>query len=162
MKVFKKLDAAFDKVMHFILPFFTIAITLMIVIMVICRYVLHMNLGGAEELPTFIMIVCVWVAASAAARDGGHLKVTILYSVIKNETVKKIMELIAHLPEAVSMWFYTYLAVDFVVKSYEKGQISAGLRFPMWWPQSFLLIGSFFMAVYFTVHVIKSIGGLRK
>lgn len=162
MKFFKKLDSAYDKAMHFLLPFLTILITVLIFIMVICRYILRVNLGGAEELPTFLMIVCVWIGAGAAARDGGHLKVTVLYSAIKNERILKWMQLIAHLLEAVVMWFYTYLAVGFVLKSYAKGQISAGLRFPMWWPQSFLLIGSFFMAVYFTVHFIKSVGGLKK
>ena len=162
MKFLKKIDSFYDRAMHFILPFLTIAITAMIFVMVICQYILHMNLGGAEELPTFLMIICVWIAAGAAARDGGHLKVTVLYSVIKSETVKKVMELIARLLEAVVMWFYTYLAYEFVLKSYAKGQISAGLQFPMWWPQSFLLIGSFFMAVYFTVHLIQSIGGLKK
>lgn len=162
MKFLKKLDEIFDRAMHIILPFFTIVITGLIVVMVVCRYILHMNLGGAEELPTFLMIVCVWVAAAAAARDGGHLKVTILYDVIKNETVKKVMALISNLLEAGVMWIYTYLAYDFVLKSFLKGQISAGLRFPMWWPQSFLLIGSFFMAIYFTVHLVKSIRGLFK
>ena len=66
MKFFKKLDLAYDKAMHFLLPFLTILITVMIFIMVICRYILRVNLGGAEELPTFLMIVCVWIGAGAA------------------------------------------------------------------------------------------------
>ena len=157
MKVVKKIDVIFDKAMHVILPFLTIAITAMIFIMVICRYVLHVNLGGAEELPTFIMIICVWIAGGAAARNDGHLKVDILFSAIKNEKIKDVMHFVAHTLEALVMWKYTQLAVEFVIKSYNKGQISAGLKFPMWWPQSFLLIGSVIMAIYFTANAIKSL-----
>lgn len=118
MKVIKKIDVIFDKAMYVILPFLTIAITAMIFIMVICRYVLHVNLGGAEELPTFIMIICVWIAGGAAARNDGHLKVDILYSAIKNEKVKDVMHFVAHTLEALVMWKYSQLAVEFVIKSY--------------------------------------------
>ena len=67
------------------------------------------------------------------------------------------MHFVAHTLEALVMWKYTQLAVEFVIKSYNKGQISAGLKFPMWWPQSFLLIGSVIMAIYFTANAIKSL-----
>ena len=88
MKILKKIDGFYDKAMHFLLPFLTISITVLICIMVICRYVLHVNLGGAEELPTSLMIICVWIGGGAAARSDGHLKVDVLYSAIKNEKIK--------------------------------------------------------------------------
>ncbi len=162
MKVFKTLDSIYDRAMHFILPAFTIIITIMIFVEVICRYILHMNLGGAEELVTYFMIFCVWIAGGAAARDNGHLQVTLLYSVIKNEKVKAVMFFIARLIEFLLMCFFVPNTYRFLQNTIKKHQVSAGLMFPMQYAHMFLLIGSVLMGIYFLANTVKAAIALGK
>jgi len=156
LRILKKIDSGYSKFLKFCVTFLSVAIAAMIVVLVVCRYVLHVNLSGAEELPTYMMIFCVWLGAGLVARDDKHLCVDVIYTVIKSEKVKTCLRLCTHILTSVIMWYYTVLAYKFVVKGFIKGQVSSGLMFPMWWAYSVLFIGSLSMALYYTLHSVTT------
>lgn len=160
MKFLRKLDSGYAKALKFCVTFLSVAIAVMIVMLVVCRYVLHVNLNGAEELPTYMMIFCVWLGAGLVARDDKHLCVDVIYTVIKSEKAKTCLRLFTHVLTSVVMWYYTVLAYSFVVKGIAKGQVSSGLQFPMWWAYSVLFIGSLSMAIYYTIHSVITAASL--
>lgn len=155
MKLLKKLDSAFEKCIRVLLTSTMILLTILIVLMVICRYILHMNMGGFEEMPVYLMIICVWLGGGLVARNDDHVKIDIIQTYLKNEKMKAVLNLFVNGLTSAAMWYYTYLAVIFVKKSIRNGDISSGIGFPLWWIHMFVLIGSFAMALYYTKNTFK-------
>lgn len=162
LKCLKILDSIFEKFIRFMLTATMIVLTAMINILVLCRYVLHVNLGGLEEMPVFLMIMCVWLGAGLVAKNDDHVKIDIIHTVIKNDKAKAALKTAVNTLTAAVMWYYTYLAYIFVSKSMRNGDISSGTGFPLWWIHAFVLIGSFAMALYYTKNTFKEIGGIRR
>ena len=162
LKLLAKLDDCFEKVIRFLLGVTMTVLTIMIILQVITRYVLRVNMGGLEELPVFLMIICVWLGAGVVAKNDDHVRIDLVQTMLKSERAKAILRIFVTGLTAAVMWFYTSLAVEFIQKSIAKNDISSGVGFPLWWPQLFVLIGSFAIALYYTKNTVKYVGGLLK
>ena len=59
---------------------------------VVMRYCFNAGIGWAEEVPRLMCVLFSFIACAIGVRDNMHISVTVLYSRIKNETVKKVID----------------------------------------------------------------------
>lgn len=133
-----------------------IILTLVVFFQVIARYVLKMSVDGLQELPTFLLIFTVWLAAAMNARKkGGHIKLELIEIIIKNPKVIKAIEIFIDVLTIAALAIFAYLCLEYVQYGIETGEASIGLKMPMWWLTSVLLVGVVLMIIYNIMHVYK-------
>ena len=59
---------------------------------VVLRYCFNTGIGWAEEVPRLMVILFSFIACAVGVRDHMHISVTVIYSRLKNEKVKKFMD----------------------------------------------------------------------
>jgi TRAP-type C4-dicarboxylate transport system permease small subunit len=92
----KKILRAIDKVVGFVFLEFgglmTIGTFLLVLYTVLCRYVLHVNTDGIDELATYFVVCSVWAGAVLTSRavDDGQIKIDFLRVIIKSEKANSV------------------------------------------------------------------------
>lgn len=59
---------------------------------VVLRYCFNTGIGWAEEVPRLLVILFSFVACAVGVRDHMHISVTLIYSRLKNQKVKRFMD----------------------------------------------------------------------
>lgn len=162
MKFLKRLDDALFKAVQVCLGIAMIALTAIVVIQVIVRYVLHVSIGGVEELPVYLMMVSVWIAAIFVAKNDGHVKIELLDMFVKNKTVVGIINIILCGLSGVALGYFAYLCFLYMLKLQKYGDVSAGLGFPIWILVLVMVISCAMMAMYYFINFIKKILQLKE
>ena len=162
MEFLKRLDRGIDKFLKYFTGVLMILLTAIVCAMVFSRYVFRINLGGIEELPVYFMCICIWLGGIRVSRDDKHVKIEIIYSLIKNERAQNLLKALTSLAAALVLTYFCNSAFQLVVRTYESGQISSSIGFPLWLVYIFELIGSIGMTVYTYVCTIKYALGVVK
>ena len=162
MKFLQGLDRGFERVIKFVLTATMVALTVLTNVLVFSRYVLHMTLGGMEELPVFLLIACVWMGGALVSKEDNHVKIDFIFTVIKNEKTKQAIQLFTTALTTVVSCIFTYLAFQYVSASISHNALSPGLRFPMWYVHFFMLLGSFASSLYFLRNTVNDARRLMK
>lgn len=155
-EVFKRLEERLYRVVSILLGIAMIALTSIIIVQVFARYVLKVSIGGFEELPLYLMIISVWLAAPFVARKDQHVKIDLVGLIIKNERINKFIEAILRLITTVALSTFFVLCVKFVNTSRQFGDVTPGLQIPFWMIQSVLVFSTFMMSFYYILLTIKS------
>lgn len=155
-ELLSKLDRGVYSVVAIFLGTVVLLLTLVINIQVVARYVLNVSLGGLEEAPVYLMMVCVWIAAPFIARSDGHVKIDFINMIIKNPIAQRILKTAIRALTTVVLATYTVFAYDYVLTSYQLGEVTPGLQIPLWCLQAFVLFGSSLMAVYYLINTVKA------
>lgn len=131
-------------------------LTILVFFQVIARYVLEMSTGGITELPTFLMIIAVWMAGAVNARkEDGHIKLDLIEMMIRNKKIVYSIKLFVNMITIVSLAVFSYLSFIFVTHLKETGDTSVGLAMPMWWLAAVLLVSGILMTVYNVVNLCR-------
>lgn len=162
MDILSKIDKMIQKLSNFLMGSFVTLIIAIVFIQVVFRYVLKLPLAGAEELPKYFMIACVYLAAGLLARDDGHVKIDMLTLIVKNEKIIHIIRTLTHLLSCIAVLVFTILSFEYVSFNYTSKDVSAGLGFPMWCITSFLIIGGTLMTINYFISVIKDIKEVKQ
>lgn len=162
MKLLNRIDSALFKAVQVCLGIAMIALTLIVVVQVVVRYVLHVSIGGVEELPVYLMLVSVWIAAIFVAKNDGHVKIELLDLFVKNKTVVGIVNIILCGLSGVALGYFAYLSFLYMLKFQKYGDVSAGLGFPIWILVLVIVISCAMMAMYYFVNFIKKIVALKE
>ncbi|QSX09241.1 TRAP transporter small permease [Alkalibacter rhizosphaerae] len=155
-EIFERLEKRLYQVVSNLLGIAMIALTGIILVQVFARYVLNVSIGGFEELPLYLMIISVWLAAPFVARRDQHVKIDLLNLVIKNDRVNKFIEAVLRLITTVALSSFFVLCVKFVATSRQYGDVTPGLQIPFWMIQSVLVFSTFMMSFYYILLTIKS------
>lgn len=157
----RKLLSSFDNwiisIITKLMGVFMVILTVIVFLQVLARYVFHVSIGGLGELPVFLMIISVWLTAATLARQDGHIKLEMTEMVIKNEKILKFIKLLVHILTLASVAVFTYLSYDYVKFGVETWDTTAGLKFPVWWLTSIVLISGVLMTIYYMMHLYKAI-----
>jgi TRAP-type C4-dicarboxylate transport system permease small subunit len=138
-----------------------IGIFLMIIVQVFFRYVLKASLGGAEELPTYIMAICCWVSVPVAAMEDNHVNIDLVPNLFKGRG-RIIFSIWAELIEVLTMSFFTKLAWDYTAHMVEEGTVTGGVAIPMWIFYAFIIFGSITCVLFGLINLIKNVGRIIK
>lgn len=162
MKFLKKLDKGVDTGIKYFTAVLMIILTIIVNAMVFSRYLFRVNLGGMEELPVYLMCICIWMGAVRVARDDKFVKIEIIFSLVKNEKAQTVIKMLASLAGGVVLAYFCKCAYQLVYRSIESETISPAMGFPMWMAYIFCLIGSVGMTIYFFVNTIKYLRRLKE
>ena len=156
MKAFDSFLGKMEKVVEWFDGWLLIVITAMVFIQVIFRYVLHASMGGAEELPSYMLIALIWMAGIAVSKNDDYIKIDLITSHLSPRKAA-VLNAFNSLLTAVCAGYYFYLDIFFIKSAIKRGTVSTGLKFPIWWIYSVTLVASFLTAVCFIFHTIESI-----
>jgi len=147
-KYFLLLDKRLTSIIGNLTGMLLVLLTIITFVQVIFRYVLEMPIGGWGEVPTFLMIACVWLAAVLNLRRNTHLTIKIMDLIIKNKKIYKYIQLIVRFLTLLTLLIFTHLSITYLQYIKESGGTTPGLRFPQWWLISILLFSSLLMLIY--------------
>ena len=68
----------------------------LVALQIVFRYFINASIPWSEELTRYIFIWQIWLGTSFAQRDGKHLKVEVLYSLM-NPAGKKFLSVLSNL-----------------------------------------------------------------
>lgn len=107
----KQLGKFYNKFEEYLLVTSLIVTTLLIFAQVIMRFVFNSAFSWSEELGRYIFIWQIWLGASIAVREGVHIRVEILFGLLKGKAAI-VAEIVADL-----IWFA--FCVFLVLNSFE-------------------------------------------
>ena len=150
--IFEKFFAAVDKVFFWLSALILAAMTILITVQVICRFVLHAPLAWSEEAARFAFIWMTFFAGYVGARQAQHISVELVQNLFP-AGVKKGMRSIS----AVIAGGFFLLVAYYLVSLWGKlsAQTSAALRIPMSYVYLGMLIGCFFMGLSYLYDAVK-------
>ena len=123
------------------------SIFLLIIIQVFFRYVLKTSMGGAEELPTYIMAIACWLSVPVAAMEDNHTNIDLIPNMFHGRA-RIIWTMWAELIEFITMAIFTKLALDYCIHMLEGGSVTGGLGIPMWIFYAFIVVGAGLCALF--------------
>lgn len=134
----------------------SVFILLGLVTTVVLRYIFQADLFGLEELiliPTFWMY---FIGASYGTHLNEHITADLTKVYIKNEKVKSFIQFINTVICLVIAIVFTLWANNFVLWNINSGASSSVWNYPMYIPQSAILIGFLLMSFYLLVNTVKN------
>jgi TRAP-type C4-dicarboxylate transport system permease small subunit len=133
-----------NKLVGIILALMLGVMSILIIVQVISRFVIHLPLTWSEELSRYLMAYIVFLGASLAMRHNKLISIELLPEMLGG-TKRKVITIIVLL---ISIVFFVILfkqGIDML--SRVKVQTSAGLGISMAIPYASIPIGSFFLAL---------------
>lgn len=146
-KAFDTANRTFRNIIRYACGIAVFSIFLMIIIQVFFRYALKQSLGGAEELPTYIMAVACWLSVPVAAMEDSHVNIDLIPNMFKGRA-RVLWTMWAELVEVVSMSFFTKLAFDYCIHMVETNNVTGGTGIPLWIFYAFIVLGAGLCALF--------------
>ena len=129
---------------EFILVIFLIAMTLIMGIQVLCRYVLGMSLSWSEELTRYLFIWCGFLSVSYCSKKCLSIKIEQFVAIFPRRG-KAIFKVVNHTFELIFFIYMIPFAWSYMMSSVHSGQLSPACGIPMYYIQaapfvSFILV----------------------
>ena len=133
---------------EFVLVIFLIAMTLIMGIQVLCRYVLGMSLSWSEELTRYLFIWSGFLSVSYCTKKCLSIKIEQFVAVFPRRG-KAIFKVVNHTFELVFFVYMIPFAWSYMMSSVHSGQLSPACGIPMYYVQAAPLVS--FILVAFRV-----------
>lgn len=129
--ILSRIGGVYDHIEEYLLVSSLAVNVLLVFMQVIMRTVFKNSLTWSEELSRYIFIWQIWLGASTALKYNEHIRVTLIFSFLKNKRIQAAISLIADL-----IWFLfcAYMVVngkDLLVSMASRNAVSSGLRLPL-------------------------------
>lgn len=131
-----------------------VAMTAIMFIGVVFRYVFNASLSWSEELSRYLFIWFVFISMSYAVREKAHIRVEALNRLIP-VSVRPYTNIIGRVIWLVFAVFVTYLGVTYAMTM--TNSVSAAMRLPMSLVYFGIPLGFFFMSVRLVFQIGESI-----
>lgn len=138
-----------------------LAVTFLVFIQVILRYVLHHPLMGIEELLLFPTIWLYFLGGAIASRQRDHIECRVVTMYVRGRALHIANALKAAISLVVAVWL-TYWAYEYFRYSLRVGKESDMLYIPLVLGESALFIGLLLMSVYTAVELRDYVRLARK
>ena len=153
----KKLVYGYDKLEEYLLCGSLVFTTLVIFAQIIMRSVVNNSLVWSEELTRYVFIWQIWMGVSIAQRDKQHIKVELLYSLVKNERAKSAIDIVA-----TTIWiaFSAFLLVngtELIQQMMGRGNVSSAMRLPMYIVYLVLPLSAFVLCLRLAAQIVEDI-----
>lgn len=124
-----------------------LAVTFLVFIQVILRYVLHHPLMGIEEMLLFPTIWLYFLGGAIASRDRNHIECRVVTMYVRGSSLHVANALKAAISLVVAIWL-TYGAYKYFRYALRVGKESDMLYIPLVFGESALFIGLLLMCIY--------------
>lgn len=129
---FKKLICGYNKLEEYLLCGSLVVTTFIIFAQIIMRSLFNSSLTWSEELTRYIFIWQIWLGVSIAQKEKQHIKVELLFSFIKNEKFKDVVDIVATLILIAFNIFLIINGSELVGQMIARHNLSGAMRLPMY------------------------------
>lgn len=136
-----KIGNFYDHVEEYLLVGSLVVNVLLVFVQVIMR-LLHNSLTWSEELARYIFIWQIWLGASTALKYNEHIRVTLIFSFLKNKRLQACISLLA---DAIWLLFSGYMIVngcELMQSMAARNAVSSGMGLPLTYVYSVFPIAS--------------------
>lgn len=152
------IDTAVDKLVKFenvcIVVIFVV-MTFVCFLQVLCRYVFKVSAPWTEELGRYAMIYMVMLGAGWAVYADNHIKIDLIYSIVKNKRAAAVISLVSSLMVLSFCAFFAYGAFLLIPQVIDSKLFSVSLNIPMWIPQLSVVLGGVLLTFHYACVCIK-------
>ncbi len=127
----KNFDSIVGKIEEVVSVFSFSAMSIITIVAVFFRYVLKNPIIWSEEASRYFMVWGILIGVSMATRKASHLGVDVFVSNAP-EKIRKILTIVANIVLIITFVMLTILAVQFLIKAKNLGNVSPILRIPFW------------------------------
>ena len=162
--ILSRLGSLYNNLEEYLLIASLVLNVLLVFTQVIMRTVFRNSLTWSEELSRYIFIWQIWLGASIALKYNEHIRVTLIFSFLKNKRVQAFIALLADL-----IWFLfcAYMIVngkELLMSMAGRKAVSSGLRLPLIYVYAVFPLASFLVCVRLLgvlYHDVKKMLGLE-
>lgn len=148
------------KVQRFLMFVSTVSVVLMLGIVVVARYILHVNVLGYDEI---ILVGAYWmyfIGGSYAMWEESHIKADILSVFLSPRGNLKISILAKGIQVLLGIPLI-YLAYEMLAFDWQANPTTVDWNIPLLIPQSAILIGYVLMTFYSVIYLMRDIHKLK-
>ena len=118
----------------------------LVALQIVFRYFINASIPWSEELTRYIFIWQIWLGTSFAQRDGKHLKVEVLYSLM-NPAGKKFLSVLSNLIFLSFCVFLTVNSFSLVMNLAHRYSLSPAMEIPLLFVYLSLPVSNFVLSV---------------
>ena len=135
--------------------------TLLILIEVVMRYVVHQPLMISDEFSAYMLVALAYIGLAYTWKEKSHVRISLLV----NRLPTRVADWLRLATLGLGFAFVSLLiklGYDYLAFSFKVGMVSSSwLRTPMQWPQMILPIGFFLLALVIIGDIAKVIANIR-
>lgn len=150
--------AKLDKILVWALSILFGAMSVIIFMQVVWRYVLRSPLSWSEETARYLFVWVSFLGAITAARRGNHIGMEMLRDKLPN-VGKNLLCLIANLICVLFFVLTCYYTISVAPRMWR--QFSPALEISMFYPYLGIAVGSGFMALIYANEALKNIASVK-
>jgi TRAP-type transport system small permease protein len=130
------------------------ALTLLVFVQVVTRYLLGISLFGIEELASFVAVYLYFIGATHGTWERGHISASLVDLILPEGWPQHMMAVVAVIITTVicgwmTLWAWQYLG--FVI---HRGTVSLETGIPMYWIVAVMPVCLSLMTLYFCVEIL--------
>jgi len=137
-------------------------ILLGLVVTVVLRYVFQTGLHGLEELMIIPAFWMYFIGAAFGTYKKEHITADIVSVYLKGEKKRLWLKVIISLINCSLISIFAYWSIEYIIWSINSGAQSNVWKYPMYIPQSSMLVGFGLMTLYTLVELVKDINNLYR
>ena len=123
---------------------------------VIARYFFNHPLTVVDEIGPIFLVWSSIVGYSVALRKDEHIRMDILYDVIKSAKVKKIVLIFSYICGLIFMLFMTQSGYSTMMMQYRMNRVTQIMEFPLWIAYMIIPICGVVMVIRYVYMIIKA------
>lgn len=128
MKILRKIDDSFETI---ILSILVLAIVLVMLLQILCRYILNDSLIWSEEFCRYCYIYFMFIGTALSIKEKSALRVDAIVSLLP-EKVGKILSIVVDIIVFIMLIYLSYWSFPTVKSMYLKGGYSPALKLPVY------------------------------
>lgn len=151
-----------EMLLRFIMISSVISLSLLMFFQVILRYVFDSPFTGIEEVA---LLLGVWVYFSGmayATKTKEHITGGVIHLIVDNPRTIELIKLFGYLVSLSALMFFSYLAMEYVMKIYDRGRLSTNLAWPRWVWSSSMVFGFVISSLYLLLDIGRDVRELFK
>lgn len=158
MKMLRKIDDSFETV---ILSVLVLAIVLVMLLQIICRYILNDSLTWSEEFCRYCYIYFMFIGTALSIKERSVLRVDAVISLLP-EKVGKILAVIVDILVFLILIYLAYWSFPTIKSMYFKGGYSPALKLPVYIIYLSIPIGFILSILRYLQHFYRMIRGAAR
>lgn len=151
-----------EMLLRFIMISSAICLSLLMFFQVILRYVFDSPFTGIEEVA---LLLGVWVYFSGmayATKTKEHISGGVIHLIVKNPKYIEMIKLFGYVVSLTALVFFSYLAMEYVMKIFDRGRLSTNLAWPRWVWSSSMVFGFVLSSLYLLLDICRDVHELFK
>jgi len=154
----KKIAQCYNKLEEWLLVGSLAFSVILLFIQVIMRSVFNSSLSWSEELARYIFIWQIWLGTSIAFREDKHIKVELIYTFVKSEKGRAIVDILSNIILLAFSAVLCYVGTMLVISMFTRNALSAAMRIPLYFIYLSLPVSLFFLML----RILARVGNLCK